>query len=95
MCELTCDSHASVVFAFLYGFHDLVGAAHKTLGTPLETNAITRRASVQRAGPSAEPAACGTLWGFQRESEAECDRVMQLLQEERRDREEIPSIHSA
>lgn len=36
--ELTCDSHASVVFAFLYGVHDLVRTANKTLGTALETH---------------------------------------------------------
>lgn len=47
--ELTCDSHAPVVFALLYGFHDLVGTAHKAFSTPLGTHAITRKHSVQQA----------------------------------------------
>lgn len=38
MYELTCDSHASVIFAFVYGFHDLVRSADKTLGTALGTH---------------------------------------------------------
>lgn len=38
MYELTCDSHASVIFAFVYGFHDLLGGADKALGTPLGTH---------------------------------------------------------
>lgn len=43
---LTCDSHAPAVFAFLYGFQDLVGTAHKALGTALRTHAVTRKHSV-------------------------------------------------
>lgn len=36
---LTCDGHVSVVFAFVYSVHDLLGAAHKSLRTPLRTKA--------------------------------------------------------
>lgn len=39
MYKLTCDSHVSVVFAFVYGVHDLLRTANKTLGTPLGTHA--------------------------------------------------------
>ncbi len=52
--ELTCDSHASVVFAFLYGVHDFIWTAHKTLCTPLRTHAITRNGCVKEpySGPA-------------------------------------------
>lgn len=46
--ELTCDSHVPAVFALVNGVHDLLRTAHKALGTPLETNAITRGCCVQR-----------------------------------------------
>lgn len=39
MYELTCDSHMSGIFAFVYGVHDLLRTAHETLSTPLGTNA--------------------------------------------------------
>ena len=38
VCKLTCDSHVSVVFAFVYGVHDLLRTAHKTLSTSLGTH---------------------------------------------------------
>lgn len=48
VCKLTCDSHVSVVFAFVYGIHYFVRAAHKTLGTSLRTQRhITRKHCVQ------------------------------------------------
>lgn len=41
---LTCDSHAPAVFPVVYGFQDLVGTAHKALGTALrETRRVTRK----------------------------------------------------
>lgn len=48
---LTCDSHMSVGFAFIYSVHDLVRAAHKPFGTTLKKQRERQREKERQCKP--------------------------------------------